>query len=223
MQQAKLIYCEEGCCHFQQDEADTMISSAYAKLRKSYNGTVIIDSEDTDVYVQAACIAHDLPGDLLIKNKNTLFKCTDLVSSNIANVLIPFHVITGCDHTSGFYGHGKKSVFEKLQKDQEAQHLLQKVGNCLELSDDVRDDMRQFVLLKIYGGKETNCAEARAAIWRKMKKKSLVPLPPDEDILHHHLDQVNYLPFFLKHYELNRHPSQIGRGWEYINRKCRPF
>ena len=51
-----------------------MILSAYAKLRESYNGTVIIDSEDTDVYVQTAYVAHNLPGDLLIKNKNTLFK-----------------------------------------------------------------------------------------------------------------------------------------------------
>ena len=94
-----------------------MILSAYAKLRESYNGTVITDSEDTDVYVQTTYFAHDLLGDLFIKNKNTLFKCSDLVSSNIANVLIPFHVITRCDHTSGFYGCGKKSVFEKHQKD----------------------------------------------------------------------------------------------------------
>ena len=79
-------------------------------------------------------------------------------------------------------------MFEKLQKDQEAQHLLQKVRYCLELPDDVKDDIKPFVLLKIYGGKETNCAEARAAKWRKMKKKSLAHLPSDEDTLHHHLD-----------------------------------
>ena len=79
-------------------------------------------------------------------------------------------------------------MFEKLQKDQEAQHLLQKVGDCLELSDDVRDDMRRFVLLKIYRVKETNCAEARAVKWRKMMKKSLARPRPDEDTLHHHLD-----------------------------------
>ena len=45
-----------------------MILSAYAKLRESYNETVIIDSEDTDVYVQAAYVAHNLPGDILIQN-----------------------------------------------------------------------------------------------------------------------------------------------------------
>ena len=93
-------------------EADTIILSVYAKLRESYNGTVIINSENTDVYVLAAL---DLLGYLLIKNKSTLFKCTDLVSSNIPNVLIPFQVINGCDPTSGFYGRGQKSVFEKLQ------------------------------------------------------------------------------------------------------------
>ena len=154
-----------------------------------------------------------------IKNKS---KCTDLVSGNVANVLIPFHVITGCDHTSGFHERGKKSVFGKVQKDKEAQELLQKVGKCLKLSDNVRDDIRLFVLLKIYGGKETTCTEARAAKWRKKKKKSLVGLPPDEDTSHHHLDQVSYLSYFLKHYKLNRHPSPIGRGWEHIKGKCRP-
>ena len=62
-QQSELVYCEgnvvenltserkENDFAFQKVEADTMILSAYAKLRESYNGTVIIDSEDTDVYV----------------------------------------------------------------------------------------------------------------------------------------------------------------------------
>ena len=34
------------------------------KLKESYKGIVIIDSKDTNVYVQAACVAHDLPGNL---------------------------------------------------------------------------------------------------------------------------------------------------------------
>lgn len=36
-------------------EADTMLLSAYAKLRsRNCTGTVVLDSENTDVYVQAA-------------------------------------------------------------------------------------------------------------------------------------------------------------------------
>ena len=133
-------------------------------------------------------------------------------------MLIPFHVITGCDHTSGFHERGKKSVFGKVQKDKEAQELLQKVEKCLELSDNVRDDIRLFVLLKIYGGKETMCSEARAAKWRRRKALLVFLLMKT----HHHLDQVNYLSYFLKHYKLNRYPSPIGRGWEHIKGKCRP-
>ena len=34
------------------------------------------------------------------------------------------------------------------------------------------------------------------------------------------LDQVSYLSFLLKHCDLNRHPSPIGRGWENIKGKC---
>ena len=90
-----------------------------------------------------------------------MFKSSDLVSSHIPNVVIPLHVITRCDHTSDFYGFGKKSVFKKLQKGQETQHLLQKVGECLELLNGMRDDMRRFVLWKIHGGKGTTCAKAR--------------------------------------------------------------
>ena len=157
LKQTELIYCEghvaenltsgkeEKDFAFRPSEVDMTISSAYAKLRESYNRTVIIVFKDTDVYVQDAYVVRNLLGDLLIKNKSTLFKFIDLVSSNIANVLTQYHVITGCDRTSGF---------EKLQNDQEAQHLLCKLGEYLELSDDMRDYMRQFMPLKMYGRKE---------------------------------------------------------------------
>ena len=34
------------------------------------------------------------------------------------------------------------------------------------------------------------------------------------------LNQVTYLSFLLKHYDLNRHPSPTGRGLENIKGKC---
>ena len=64
--QSDIIYCEGETSTnpstdvastdyvFNHPEADTMLFSAYAKLRAGDNkGTVTIDSEDTDVYVQA--------------------------------------------------------------------------------------------------------------------------------------------------------------------------
>ena len=96
---------------FQQVQVDTIILSAYAKLRESCNGTVIIDSEDMEVYVQAAYVVHNLPDDFLIKKK----KKKHYSISNIENVLKLFLRITGCDHISGFYRHGRKS-FKKIRR-----------------------------------------------------------------------------------------------------------
>ena len=109
------------------------------------------------------------------------------------------------------------------KKDPNARSLLQKVGDSLELTDDTRNDMRKFVLLKIYGEKAHTCREARAEKWRKMKKKSLSRLPPDEDTLRQHFDRTNYLSYCQKHFYLEHHPSPIHRGWGNVNGKCRPI
>ena len=56
---------------FNQCEADTIMLSFYVALRASgYNDPVVIDATDTDVYIQAAAVSHDIPGVICIKKKN---------------------------------------------------------------------------------------------------------------------------------------------------------
>ena len=106
-----------------------MLISVYAKLRAgNYIGTVVLDSEDMDVYVQAAYVSQHLRGDLLIKRKHELINCHDMLSKEVASIIIPLHVITGSDHTSAFYGHGKKPVLMKVINDPNARMLLERVG-----------------------------------------------------------------------------------------------
>ena len=69
-----------------------------------------------------------------------------MLSEEVADIIIHLHVITGSDHTSGFYGHGKKKVLEKVMVVAEARELLGRVGESLELKDEVRADMKTFVL-----------------------------------------------------------------------------
>lgn len=124
--QREVIYCEAEVATnlttgienfdfcFKQIEADTMLFSANATLRKNdYTCAVIIDSEDTDVYVQAIYVSQQLPGDLFIKHKHYLFNCREMVSNEMADIIIPLHILTGCDHTSGFFGHGKNRFLKK--------------------------------------------------------------------------------------------------------------
>ena len=75
---------------FKHPEADTMLLSVYARLRANGNTEVVVlDSEDTDVYVQAAYVSHQLYGDLLIKRKDVLVNCHAMLSEDIANIIVP--------------------------------------------------------------------------------------------------------------------------------------
>ena len=175
------------------------------------------------MYVQAAYVSQQVRGDLLIKRKHVLINCRAMLSEEVADIIIPLHVITGSDHTSGFYGHGKKKVLEKVKINSEARELLGRVGESLELKHDVRADMKAFVLSVIYAeSADVSCGQARVSKWHKLKNKSTIRLPPDDDSLNLHMERSNYLTYCQLHYNLQEHPSPIGHGWELVNGKCRP-
>ena len=44
----------------------------------------------------------------MIKRKDELVNCKDLTDEEVSDIVIAAHCITGCDHTPGQYGHGKK-------------------------------------------------------------------------------------------------------------------
>ena len=91
-------------------EADTVLLTLYNQLRiNGSNGTVIIDSEDTDVYVHAAYVSHKVDGQFLMKKKNLYVDYQTFLQIDISEVIIQLHVMTGCDHNCGFYGRGKKN------------------------------------------------------------------------------------------------------------------
>jgi len=96
-----------------------------------------------------------------------------MLSEDVANIIITLHVITGTDHTSAFFGHGKKKVLQKVISDPEARELLQQVSERLELRNEVKDAMKTFVRHTMYSENAgVTCGEARASKWHKMKKKT---------------------------------------------------
>ena len=131
-------------------------------------------------------------------------------------------MISGSDHTSGFFNHGKISVMKSIKNDAEARELLSSVGEEPELSNDVASAMKEFVLTKIYNSEERTCASARAVKWRKQKNKNSMYLPPDKDSLQHHLERTNYITYCQRNFQLTNHPSPLNHGWELLNGKCRP-
>jgi hypothetical protein len=210
---------------FDQSEADTVLFSMYAVLRESgYSGPVVIDAADTDAYVAAAVISHQLPGMLCIKRKQETILCHELVTDEMAECIVQLHSMTGCDANSGFYGKGKKSVFEQVAKSQTARQLLSRCGDNIEIEEEVLQELFQFTRHVIYGDKKSmNMAEARAAKWKTLKSKSFIRLPPDADSLRQHCLRANYLAYLVRHPSMKRHHSPVGHGWELVGSHCRPI
>ena len=199
--------------------------SFYVALRVSgYNDPVVIDATDTDVYIQAAAVSHDVPGVICIKKKDELLFCRGMCTNeDIAKCLIQFHVMTGCDANSCFYGHGKTTLYDKMAKNTKARKILSKCGKNLPLNTDVLNELISYVIQFVYGDvHSSNLDSARAAKWKGQKKKSLMRLPPDFDSLTQHIMRANYLAYIQTHPELKDHPSPIGHGWELVNGSCRP-
>ena len=137
--------------------------------------------------------------------------------------IIPLHVLTGCDHNSGFYGIGKTKVAERVKKSPDARQLLLSCGNNLQLADDDADKLIRFVIKYIYSDcKSATIAEARSTKWRLQNRKSLLRMLPDMDSLLHHLKRANYLSYIQKNFCLKDHPSPLGIGWHMENNACLP-
>jgi len=61
---------------------------------RSYQKVVVLDSDDTDVHVQAADVSHQLQLNLLIKSKNGFISCSAVLSGDVVNMIMPVRVIT---------------------------------------------------------------------------------------------------------------------------------
>ena len=85
----------------------------------------------------------------------------------MAHVIIQLHVIIGCDHNCGFYGHGKKAVIKKVMKTSEAIVLSYESGDALSSPSHVLNNFKTFLIKYIHGSKELGCAETRATQWEK--------------------------------------------------------
>ncbi|KAI4791968.1 hypothetical protein KUCAC02_033695 [Chaenocephalus aceratus] len=160
---------------------------------------------------------------LCIKRKQETVRCCDMATDMMADCIVQLHCMTGCDANSGFYGKGKKSVYDQVAKSPVARQQLSRCGDNLALTEEVLEQLFAFTRSIIYGdNKSKTMAEARAAKWRTIKKKSFIRLPPDADSLRQHCLRANYLAYLVRHPSLKHHPSPIGHGWELVGGCCRP-
>ena len=212
-----------ACHHI---EADTILFYIYSQLRKSgASDVVVIDAEDTDVLVLASHVAHQIEGTLGLKRKKAIFDCAALLDEDTANVIIPFHIHTGADAVSGFYGHGKQSTFDNAKKCPEALELLEGLGASLPVTNQTLKDMELFTIRHIYKDKHSKTlAEARAKKWESMKRKSTLRIPPDIDSHTLKVTRANYQAYIMLNYmKSDAPPSPLQHGWKLQDGICSPL
>ena len=161
----------------------------------------------------------------LKRKKNNIFDCSTLLHKDIADVIIPFHIHTRADALSGFYGHGKPSVFESAMKSQKALKLLSGLGKSLPVTSQTEKDMEKFTIKYVYKDKtRKTLAEARTKKWDAMKRKSTLRIPPDTDSHHLKVTRGNYQTFIMLSFmDRDTSLSTLQHGWNLQMGKCLPI
>ena len=157
----------------------------------------------------------------MAKRKSSHVICRQLCNEEMSRVIIPLHAMTGCDSNLGFFGHGKKKLYEKCLHSMDARNLLRECGNSLPLSEDTMVALKTFVIKYVYNdSKSKTMCKSRALKW-KNQKKCQSKTSPDDDLLELHCMRANYLSYIQKKYCLTTRASPIGNGWHLIDGKCR--
>ena len=103
------------------------------------------------------------------------------LGSNIAEHLLQFYSLTGCDSTSYFYRVGKIKVWKKLMKQTDELKLIESVGKTKHSTEDI-ENCQKFVQTVMYSGKEDeHYVDTQVRLYKSQSTKTSLSLPPDPD------------------------------------------
>ncbi len=139
-------------CH--QEEADgRLLLHAKRAAREGYK-SVVIGSEDTDVFVMALAFQDVIGIPLFQKCRNRtrtrliyITKIATSVGIVTCRALVGMHAYTGCDTVSAFAGKGKASSLWLLNSSAEMQETFAQLGQTWDVSTDLMDQLEAFTCL----------------------------------------------------------------------------
>ena len=173
-----------------QEEADTRIIVHVLDAQRQNAKRVIVCSRDTDVLV---LLVHHMTLDdevwmsAGIKNKPKYIPIhvIQALQPYVRHNLLSYHALTGCDSTSQFSGHAKKSTWTKYVSEPE---LLDAFTDDTEFAF---DDAERFVI-KLYspGSSLSDINTLRSELFHRITNPE--KLPPTKDSLIHHLKRCQH-------------------------------
>ena len=196
------LVCEE--LHSNHEEADTRIVCHAIYAAKAGAQTIVIQSPDTDILVLLLHHRSAIPAKNIFfstghEGKHTSMKrfipvhtLYKLISPCQIAVLLSIYTLTGCDTVSFFFGHGKATAFQLMQKHAEQLQDLEFLGSTSDISPEQQAACSKFVSL-MYGHTSDSLNAVRCKMARS-KKRQIVgkKLPPTEDSFFLHVKRTVY-------------------------------
>lgn len=217
-------------CHFRSthEEADTRLILHAHNAANSGCPTVVISSDDTDVFILCLAFKSSIQAKLYIKCGTALrtryIEIEQVVQCHgleVCRCLPGLHAFTGCDSVSAFCGKGKLIPLKLVKKHPEFRELFQRFGAGWEVSEDQYQLLQKFTCMMYCsnpGTADVNDLRYRLFCAKKGEIDSS-QLPPCSDSLQKHSIRANYQAA-VWHRSLEcrpQIPEPDGYGWKCDN------
>ena len=231
------VACEEECHQISpeaaftveelsstQEEADTRILLHLSHAARSDYSTLIVASEDTDVFILCVSFKHLIPSSIFFKcgtqTRVRYIRSTSIVQAlgqNLCSSLLGMHAYTGCDTVSAFAGRGKIGALRIVKEQRSFQEMFDLLGVEWELSDDLFQMLQNFTCRMYSSRPGTNSInELRYRLFcSKRGNIESDQLPPCADCLYKHACRANYQTGIWRRSLENcpEIPSPLRHGW----------
>ena len=207
-----------------QEEADTrMILHAKHASDNGYPSVIIV-SEDTDVFLLCIAFSKHIRASLYqkmaCKNRIRYMDITQLrteLGDRLSHAAIAFHAFTGCDTVSAFAGRGKTKPWKQLKKDEKAIDVFGQLGTSWNVEQTMIRKLQEFTY-RMYAASSKTCKVNILRHEMFLLKRGEVDsstLPPCEDSLTQHIQRANYQAGVWRRalQQMPDIPEPNGYGW----------
>ena len=213
-----------------QEEADTrLLLHALHAARNGYR-SVVISSEDTDVFILCLAFKSFIPATIYVKCGTqartryiSVAQVVERHGSRMCRCLPGVHAFTGCHSVSAFPGKGKLTTLKLARQNPSIQELFQRVSMAWEVSEELFMEL-QHITCTMYapnsGTDDVNLLRYRLFCAKNGDIVSRL-LPPCQDTLRNHCQRANYQAAVWRRSLQNSPvlPSPIGYGW-FMKEEC---
>ena len=214
------VLCSDPCLDVSalksnHEEADTRFVLHGVNIERHLNNLVVY-SRDTDVLLLLLAHRTRFSSKVWIlagTSKKPKYIPLEEVSANLpcnsSSALLPFHAITGCDSTSFFCGHSKKTAWKVFK---EQFDLLSSVGDGI-LDAGTIASAEKFVC-RMYKTLDDSLDLARVSLFGKVSSPE--KLPPTSDAFRQHLKRCHYQTAVWRQAHIQKPvlPSPEESGWK---------